>query len=136
MVLNDITETIERLRLEDPDIMYEVEVDPPEKIMPPMDLPIDSPIVEIVSNAYTRLTGKRVKSIGLADSILGESGPATPSDHSHINAFGIPCVNVGPDGGWVHEPGVDHYQYVNINEMVFATKLYATAALVACGLEE
>jgi acetylornithine deacetylase len=134
-VQNDFTEIIERLRLDDPDIMYEIEMDPAEKIMPPMDLPSDSPIVKIVSDAYTRLTGKKVKSIGLADSIVGENGPACPSDHSHINAFGIPCVNLGPDGGWVHEPGVDHYQYVNIDEMVFATKLYAAAALDACGLE-
>ena len=78
VVLNDITQTIERLRLDDPDIMYELEMDPPEKVMPPMDLPSDSPIVEIVSNAYTRLTAKKVQSIGLADSIVGENGPACP----------------------------------------------------------
>jgi acetylornithine deacetylase len=135
-VTKDIIDTIEQLRLEDQDIIYEIDTDPPDKVMPPMDLPHDSPIVEIVSNAYTRLTGKPVTSIGLADSIATGKGPACPSDHSHINAFGIPCVNIGPDGGWVHEPGVDHYQYVNIDEMVFATKLYAAAALAACGLDD
>jgi len=68
--------------LEDADIMYEVEMDPPEKIMPPMDLPIDTPIVEMVSNVCTRLTGKKVKSIGLADSTMAENGPVCRSPRS------------------------------------------------------
>jgi acetylornithine deacetylase len=135
-VTQDIIDTIEQLRLDDQDINYEIDADPPEKVMPPMDLPHGSPIVEIVSNAYTRLTGNRVSSIGVADFMATGNGPVCPSDHSHINAFGIPCVNVGPDGGWVHEPGVDHYQYVNIDEMLFVTKLYAAAALDACGLDD
>jgi len=133
-VLKDVKRTIEKLREEDPDIIYEIEAPPDPKYyasdmyMPPIDAPIDMPIIQAIKRNYKRVTGDEIRSVGVPSII--------PSDHTILYANGIPAVCIGPTGGWIHEPGVRHYQYVNIDEMVLATKVLAATAVDFCNSEK
>jgi len=133
-VLKDVKRTIEKLREEDPDIIYEIEFpqDPKyyaaDTYMPPMDAPVDMPIIQAIKRNYKRVTGDEIRSVGVPDII--------PSDHAILYANGIPAVCIGPTGDWVHEPGVRHYQYINIDEMVLTTKVFAATAVDFCSSEK
>ncbi len=122
-IVNDVRRTIEKLKEEDPEIDYEIEV-PDFWGLPPIDAPIDMPVIEAIKRSYRRVTGEEIKEVG-APQIM-------PSDHTLLHANGIPAVSYGPEGGWVHEPGVRHYQYVNIDQMVLATKVIAATAVEFC----
>ena len=122
-IVNDVRRTIEKLKEEDPEIDYEIEV-PDFWGLPPIDAPIDMPVIEAIKRSYRRVTGEEIKEVGVPREM--------PSDHTLLHANGIPAVSYGHIGGWVHEPGVRHYQYVNIDQMVLATKVIAATAVEFC----
>jgi acetylornithine deacetylase len=121
-VLEDVEKVLKELSEEDPELKFEIE--PIESWMPPIDTPIDMPVIEAIKRNYRRVTGDEIKEVG-APSLM-------PSDHTILHANGIPAVCYAPTGGWVHEPGVRHYQFINIDQMVLASKVIAATAVDFC----
>ena len=93
---------------------------------PPFDIPEDHPICRTIGAAHESASkGSRLE------------GPATTAgfyavdDGTFLTANGIPAVTYGP-GSIHHAHMVD--EFVNIDEMVVATKAYALAAMDWCGV--
>jgi len=121
-VTKDAKRLLKELSEEDPDIMYEIE--PHVNHMPPIDTPTDMLVIEAIKENYQRVTGGEISEVG--------NPSLMASDHTILHANGIQAVCYGPTGGWIHEPGVRHYQYVNIDQMVLATKVIAATAIDFC----
>ena len=122
-IVGDVRRTIEKLKEEDPDIDYEIEV-PDFWGLPPIDAPTDMPVIEAIKRSYRQVTGDEIKDVGAPD--------AMPSDHTLLYANGISAVSYGLEGGWTHERGVRHIQYVDIDQLVLATKVIAATAVDFC----
>jgi acetylornithine deacetylase len=121
-ILEDVQRTIEKLKEEDPEIDYEIEI-PEFWGLPPIDAPTDMPVIEAIKRGYRRVTGKEIREVGAPD--------AMPSDHTLLYENGIDAVCYGLEGGWTHEPG-RHIQYVDIDQLVLATKVIAATAVDFC----
>jgi acetylornithine deacetylase len=121
-VTQDVEGLLKGLAEADPELRYEIE--PIEGWMPPIDAPVDMPVIEAIKRSYKRVAGDEIKEVG-APSLM-------PSDHTILFAAGIDAICYGPTGGWIHEPGERHYQYINIDQMVLATKVIAATAVDFC----
>ena len=113
-ITEDVIRTIEKLKEEDPEIDYEIET---LGSLNPIDAPTDMPVIEAIKNGYRRVTGDEIKEVG--------APRAMPSDHTLLYERGMSAVVYGLEGGWIHEPGVRNYHYVEIDQMVLATKVIA-----------
>ncbi len=88
---------------------------------PPYDVPVDAPICTAVATAY--------------DAVLGEPagfyGFAAVDDAAFLNQAGIPTITLGPGHLQVaHAPN----EYVEIEEVVDAAKIYALSIVEWCGV--
>jgi acetylornithine deacetylase/succinyl-diaminopimelate desuccinylase-like protein len=120
-ITEDVIRTIEKLKEEDPEIDYEIET---LGSLNPIDAPIDMPVIEAIKKGYRRVTGDEIKEVG--------APRAMPSDHTLLYERGMSAVVYGLEGGWIHEPGVRNYHYVEIDQLVLATKVIAAAAVEFC----
>ena len=88
---------------------------------PPYDVPTDAPICKAVSQAYESAIGEPVKYHGLA----------FVDDATFLNEAGIPAISIGPGNFLVtHAPN----EYVEIDELVDAAKIYALSIVEWCGV--
>ncbi|MHA1334003.1 MAG: ArgE/DapE family deacylase [Candidatus Odinarchaeia archaeon] len=89
---------------------------------PPFDVPKDAPISQLCGRAYEAVMGEPAKYYGFA----------AVDDAAFLNKAGIPTVTLGPgDLRVAHAPN----EYVKIQEVIDAAKIYAYAALDWCGYE-
>lgn len=118
-VLDEIKGCIEGLKLEDKELQAEVRV---SRLIDPAEISEDERIVRIAKEATKYVTGREPK-------IAGISG-ATDARFL-INQARIPTiVNFGP--GRLNQCHVAN-EYIEIDQVVAATKIYALTALQACG---
>ena len=88
---------------------------------PPYDVPVDAPICKTIAAAYESVMGKPVKYHGFA----------AVDDAAFLNRAGIPAVSIGAGDIFVaHAPN----EYVEIAELVDATKIYALSIVEWCGV--
>ncbi len=88
---------------------------------PPFDVPADAPICQAVASAYREALGEEPKYYGFA----------AVDDAAFLNRGGVPTVSIGPGNLMVaHGPG----EYVEIDELVDAAKLYAMSIVEWCGI--
>jgi len=133
----DIEKVLERIKSEDPEFEYEMQVpsDEPEILgipwtnritFPPQDLSADELIVKVHAENYKYLTGK--------EALVGAIPVDHPShplayagdDDAHLTKAGIPSFVCGPGGGW------DGQQYIEIDSMVRVAKNFALTAYDIC----
>lgn len=87
---------------------------------PPFDVPVDAPICKSISAAYQMALGKPIDVYGFA----------AVDDGAFLNLAGIPAVTIGPGNLYVgHAPN----EFVYIDELVDAAKIYALSILDWCG---
>jgi acetylornithine deacetylase len=131
-IVRDIRTLLDKLRETDPQLAYEIEVPPPDYfkgrrrlVMPPVDVPVDSLIVQSVARSYEAVTGRPPRKIG---AILPTAYSAC--DTSWLWDAGIPCVNYGPaasyDGSGPEET------FVSIGEMEECAKVLVLTILDIC----
>jgi acetylornithine deacetylase len=131
-ILRDVRACLDRVREADPELVYEVEIPPPDYfkgrrrlVMPPVDVPADAAIVRAVARSYETVTGHRPHRIG---AILPTSYSAC--DTSWLWAAGIPCVNYGPAA--VYDAVGPQETYVAIGEMEECAKVLALTTFDLC----
>ncbi len=121
-IQKEIEDTIKKWALTDPWLTKH-----PPKVewllfWPAFDLPIDAPISRLCGQAYEAVMNEPAKYYGFA----------AVDDAAFLNMAGIPTVTIGPgDLRVAHGPN----EYVKIDELVKAAKIYAYAALEWCGYE-
>ena len=87
---------------------------------PPFNVPVDAPICKAISAAYQAALGKPIDVYGFA----------AVDDGAFLNLAGIPAVTIGPGNLYVaHAPN----EFVYIDELVDAAKIYALSILDWCG---
>ena len=128
-IRGDLEPTLERLKAQDPDFQYEL-VHPVEKKFqtwildhPPMDMPVDQPIVQALVSSYKVLTQHEPNSVGPASGLGARYG----DDDAHLWEAGIPAPIYGPSGGSYGD------DYASIDEMVLCSEVLALTALKTCG---
>jgi acetylornithine deacetylase len=88
---------------------------------PPFDIPRDAPISKAVATAYEAALGEPAKFDGFA----------AVDDGAFLNQAGIPAITIGPgDLKLAH----CHNEYVEIEELVDAAKIYALLIAEWCGV--
>jgi acetylornithine deacetylase len=134
-ILADIRRTLDPLTTQDPELRYAIEIPPPNffkgrrrLVMDPLDVPVDSDIVQTVARHYQAVTGQPPKAIG---TVLPYS--YTADDTCHLWKAGIPCLLYGP--GVIRGSKDEDDSCVLISEMVQVTKVLALTALDVCNRE-
>ena len=115
-ILADLQTRLDSLRSEIPDL--DVELSEPSLLVPPLDVPVDSPLVQTLSKAVERVTGKR------ADVTAFPGGTDAPN-------LGFPCVVCGP-GALERAHSKD--EWVETEDLVLATEIYLEAILDLNGM--
>ncbi len=121
MILGDIQGVIEGLKSEDPEFEAEVRQMPGYTFIPGTEeIPEDAPHVKAIAKAYKEITGKEpqyYRKNGYCDTI-------------QFNLNGIPAITFGPgEDAW---PPIN--EYINIDKMMVATKVYALAIMDLLGV--
>lgn len=93
--------------------------------MPPVDVPVNSPIVRSVARSYEAVTGRPPRKIG---AILPTSYSAC--DTSWLWDAGIPCVNYGPAA--IYNASGPEETFVSIGEMEECAKVLVLTTLDIC----
>jgi acetylornithine deacetylase len=131
-ILRDVRACLDRVREADPELVYEVEIPPPDYfngrrrlVMAPVDVPTDAAIVRSVAQSYETVTGHPPYRIG---AILPTSYSAC--DTSWLWEAGIPCVNYGPAA--VYDAAGPQETYVAITEMEECAKVIALTTFDLC----
>jgi acetylornithine deacetylase/succinyl-diaminopimelate desuccinylase-like protein len=88
---------------------------------PPYEVPRNAPICEALASAYEAAMGEPAKFYGFA----------AANDASFLNLAGIPTVTIGP--GHLREAHAPN-EYVEVEELVQAAKVYALAIAEWCGV--
>lgn len=122
-IIEEITNQINRYAQTDPWLRE----NPPELNWnnfwwPPYDLPVNSPICSAAQTAYKLLFQKAVEPTGF----MGVD------DASFLNAAGIPCITMGP--GTTRNAHTIN-EYIQVEELLNAAKLYALLIAEWCGVE-
>jgi len=87
---------------------------------PPFDVPADAPICQAVEKAYVGAMGEEPEYYGFA----------AVDDAAFLNRAGIPAITIGP--GSIRVAHADN-EYVEIDELIDAAKIYALLILEWCG---
>jgi acetylornithine deacetylase len=131
-IVADIRRVLDPLTAQDPELRYAIEIPPPDffrgrrrLVMDPLDVPVDSDIVQTVAHHYQAVTGQPPKAIG---TVLPYS--YTANDTCHLWKAGIPCLLYGP--GVIRGGQDEDDSCVIISEMVKVTKVLALTALDVC----
>lgn len=124
-VLADLRRVLDPLREEDPDLVIEIEPPPAAYRppwrgmigMPPLDLPKDDPLVEIVRRCHVAVLGAEPERIGFVD-----PGSYAGADSGHLQRAGAHVLNYGPTGHsfWEHA--------VEVKKLVSCARVLALAA--------
>jgi acetylornithine deacetylase len=122
----DLWRTLKPLQEADPEL--EIEIEPPPAVykepwrgmieMPPLYLPKDDPLVDIVHRHHVTVNGKEPDSIGYFD-----PGSYAGADSGHLQAAGAHVLNYGPSGhGDIRKYGKYgvRYDYIMDNARVLA----------------
>ena len=129
----DIENALDRIKQDDPDFQYEIEMPPHPKhrvftvVMEPFDLPKDEYILETVLRQFRTVTGKDPDEVG---TVL--PGSYTGDDTCHLWRAGVPCLLYGPGGGSESESIPD--EFTRISDMEQVAKVLALTALDVCNL--
>ena len=129
----DIERALDRIKADDPDFEYEIEMPPDPKhrvftvVMEPFDLPRDEYILDCVLRQYREVTGKEPEGVG---TVL--PGSYTGDDTCHLWRAGVPCLLYGPGGGSESETVPDEFS--RISDMEQVAKVLALTALEVCNL--
>src|SRR5215831_6004707 len=127
----DLKAVIERALASHQGVLYEIVAPPPERFkngrhqFPVFDLPLDQPIVGVVTKNIERVTGKPPDRVG-----VHLPGSLASDDTGHLWQAGIPCVLYGPTGP--RELSVDPDGCVLISEMETCAQVIALSALELC----
>lgn len=131
-IVADIRRVLDPIAAKDPELRYGIEIPPPEfftgrrrLVMDPLDVPVDSDIVQTVAHHYQAVTGQPPKAIG---AVLPYS--YTANDTCHLWKAGIPCLLYGP--GVIRGNADEDDSCVLISDMVKVTKVLALTALDVC----
>jgi acetylornithine deacetylase len=134
-ILADIRRVLDPLTTQDPELRYAIEVPPPDffkgrrrLVMDPLDVPLDSDVVQTVARHYQTVAGQPPKAIG---TVLPFS--YTADDTCHLWKAGIPCLLYGP--GVIKGGADEDDSCVIISDMVKVTKVLALTALDVCNRE-
>lgn len=134
-ILADIRRVLDPLTTQDPELRYAIEVPPPDffkgrrrLVMEPLDVPLDSDVVQTVARHYQTVAGQPPKAIG---TVLPFS--YTADDTCHLWKAGIPCLLYGP--GVIKGGADEDDSCVIISDMVKVTKVLALTALDVCNRE-
>ena len=135
-ILADLHRALDPLRDEAPGLNFEIEMPPPASfkgrrrlVMNPLDVPLDTYIVEAVARNYEVVAGNPPQAVG---SILPFT--YTANDTCHLWESGIPCLLYGP--GVIRGNADEDDSCVIISEMVHCTKVLALTALEVCNREK
>ncbi len=129
----DIENALDRIKQDDPDFQYEIEMPPHSKhrvftvVMEPFDLPKDEYILETVLRQFRTVTGRDPDEVG---TVL--PGSYTGDDTCHLWRAGVPCLLYGPGGGSESESIPD--EFTRISDMEQVAKVLALTALDVCNL--
>ena len=129
----DIERALDRVKAEDPDFEYEIEMPPDPKhrvftvVMEPFDLPKDEYILDCVLRQYRTVTGREPDGVG---TVL--PGSYTGDDTCHLWRAGVPCLLYGPGGGSESAEVPDEYS--RISDMEQVARVLALTALDVCSL--
>ena len=134
-IIADIRRALDPLKVEDPELKYEIEMPPPASfegrrrlVMEPFDLPEGQEIVEIVKRSHETVTGTKPRAVGAIYPFSYSAGDVT-----WLWKAGIPCLEYGPGGGFVSSvEGEDNF-WTSISEMETCAKVLAATALEVCG---
>ena len=132
-VREDIEAALDRLKVEDPDFRYEIEMPPHPRhkvftlVMEPFDLPRDEYILDAVTRHYRTVTGRDPDNVG---TVLPMS--YTGDDTCHLWNAGVPCVLYGPGG--VSESADIPDEYSNISDMEQVARVLVLTALDVCSI--
>ena len=135
-ILADLHRALDPLKDEVPGLDFEIEMPPPASfkgrrrlVMNPLDVPLDTYIVDAVARNYEVVAGKPPQAVG---SILPFT--YTANDTCHLWEAGIPCLLYGP--GVIRGNADEDDSCVIISEMVHCTKVLALTALEVCNREQ
>jgi acetylornithine deacetylase len=128
-ILADIRRALDPVAARDRELRYEIEIPPPDRfkgrrrlVMEPLDVPVDTPIVQAVARSYRAVTGREPKAIG---TVLPFSYSA--DDTCHLWKAGIPCLLYGP--GVIRGSADEDDACVIVSEMVQVTRVLAVTCL-------
>jgi len=131
-IVADIRRALDALGARDPELRYAIEIPPPASfkgrrrlVMDPLDVPIDTPIVQAVARSYRLVTGGEPKAIG---TVLPHSYSA--DDTCHLWKAGIPCLLYGP--ATIRGNAEEDDACVLVSEMEKVTRVLAVTALDVC----
>ena len=88
----------------------------------PTEIPIDDPIIQITSKYFEQMTGKKPRVVG----------HEMTSDNFWLRTAGIHGIHFGPGNLMAHKPN----EYIDIEEMNLATKMYTLIAAEYIGIED
>ena len=134
-VVADLRHSLDRIKAEDKDFDYEIEIPPPpffkvnRVVMEPFELPKGEYIIDAVWRQYGAVTGKEPEKVGV---VLPNS--YTGNDPCHLWKAGVPCVLYGPEGR--PESAEIPDEYTPISEMTLVAKVLALTALDVCNLPD
>ena len=126
-IVADVRDAIERALAGHRGITYEVTSPPAARfrngrhVFPVFDLPLDQPIVGIVSRSVETVTGRRPETVG-----VHLPGSRASDDTGHLWQAGIPCVLYGPSAPF--DPS-EADGFILISEMETCAKAIALSAL-------
>jgi len=126
-IVKDIERVFLNLWVKDPDFEAAIEVWPRSYNLPPPEVPRDSRVAQIVANAHREVFNQEA-------SFVDEETPYRYywTDTCVLNGISkIPTINYGPGG---EEASVRPDERVSIPQLVAGAKVYALAALEACGV--
>ena len=132
-VKEDIERALDRIKQDDPDFRYEIEMPPPAEhkvfrvVMEPFDLPRDEYIVGAVTRHFRTVTGREPDAVG---TVL--PGAYSGDDTCHLWKAGVPCVLYGPGGASESDTIPDEYS--RIDDMEQVARVLALTALDVCNL--
>ena len=132
-VVADLRRTLDRIKAEDEEFDYEIEVPSPASfkvnkvVMEPFELPEDEYIIDAVRQQYRAVTGRNPEKVGI---VLPNA--YSGNDTCHLWKAGVPCVLYGPKGG--SESAEIPDEYTPISEMTLVAQVLALTALDVCNL--
>src|SRR5262245_20854173 len=131
-IVADIRRALDALAARDPELRYAIEIPPPASfkgrrrlVMDPLDVPIDTPVVQAVARSYRTVTGGEPTAIG---TVLPHSYSA--DDTCHLWKAGIPCLLYGP--ATIRGNAEEDDACVLVSEMEKVTRVLAVTALDVC----
>ncbi len=86
----------------------------------PFEIPIDDPVVQAAASAHLTVTGTEVEYVGRR--LVGDA-------NIYANATGVPTFYYGPSNETAHSDN----EWVSVNRMADAAKVYALTAMRYCG---